>query len=131
MAVFSSHIPCMACSDQPSELDNASSWSVSIEEYRHSIYCFSRLVAAQAQSWTGKASYYGGRGIMTCAHRSLPFGTHVRVTNLSNNRTAVLVVNDRGPYIKGRIIDVSTSAADVLGFRHAGLARVTVETVSD
>jgi rare lipoprotein A len=88
-------------------------------------------VAAQAQSWTGKASFYGGRGIMTCAHRSLPFGTHVRVTNLSNNRTAVLVVNDRGPYIKGRIIDVSLRAADVLGFRHAGLARVTVETVTD
>ena len=51
--------------------------------------------AAQAQNWTGKASYYRGRGRMTCAHRSLPFGTHVRVTNLSNNRSAVLVVNDR------------------------------------
>jgi rare lipoprotein A len=90
--------------------------------------------AAQAQSWTGKASYYGGRGHMshmTCAHRSLPFGTHVRVTNLSNNRSAVLVVNDRGPYIRERIIDVTTSAADVLGFRHAGVAQVTVETLSD
>lgn len=88
-------------------------------------------VAAQAQSWTGKASYYGGRGRMTCAHRSLPFGTHVRVTNLSNSRSAVLVVNDRGPYISGRIIDVSTGAANVLGFRHAGLAQVTVETLPD
>ena len=87
--------------------------------------------AAQAQSWTGKASYYRGRGRMTCAHRSLPFGTHVRVTNLSNNRSAVLVVNDRGPFIKGRVIDVSTSAADVLGFRRAGLAPVTVETDVD
>ena len=87
--------------------------------------------AAQAQSWTGKASYYRGRGHMTCAHRSLPFGTHVRVTNLSNNRSAVVVVNDRGPFIKGRVIDVSTGAADVLGFRRAGLARVTVETVAD
>jgi rare lipoprotein A len=87
--------------------------------------------AAQAQSWTGKASYYRGRGRMTCAHRSLPFGTHVRVTNLSNNRSAVLVVNDRGPFIDGRIIDVSTSAADVLGFRRAGLAPVTVETDVD
>ena len=87
--------------------------------------------AAQAQSWTGKASYYHGRGRMTCAHRSLPFGTHVRVTNLSNNRSAVLVVNDRGPFIKGRIIDVSTGAAGVLGFRRAGVARVTVETDVD
>lgn len=68
---------------------------------------------------------------MSCAHRSLPFGTHVKVTNLSNNRSAVLVVNDRGPYIKGRIIDVSTGAAGVLGFLQAGLARVTVETVVD
>jgi rare lipoprotein A len=87
--------------------------------------------AAQAQSWTGKASYYRGRGSMSCAHRSLPFGTHVRVTNLSNNRSAVLVVSDRGPFIKGRIIDVSTGAADVLGFRRAGVARVTVETDVD
>jgi rare lipoprotein A len=85
--------------------------------------------AARAQSWTGKASYYRGRGHMTCAHRSLPFGTHVR--NLSNYRSAVLVVNDRGPFIKGRIIDVSTGAADILGFRRAGVARVTVETDAD
>jgi len=68
---------------------------------------------------------------MTCAHRSLPFGTHVRVTNLSNNRSAVLVVNDRGPFIGDRIVDVSTGAAGVLGFRRAGLALVTVETVAD
>ncbi len=87
--------------------------------------------AAQAQSWTGKASYYGARGHMTCAHRSLPFGTHVRVTNLTNRRSVVLVVNDRGPYIAGRIVDVSTAAADALGFRHAGLANVTMETVSN
>ncbi len=86
---------------------------------------------AQAQSWIGKASYYGGRGHMTCAHRSLPFGTHVRVTNLLNRRSVVLVVNDRGPYIGGRIVDVSTGAANALGFRRAGVARVTVETVSN
>jgi rare lipoprotein A len=86
---------------------------------------------AQAQSWTGKASYYRGRGSMACAHRSLPFGTLVRVTNLSNNHSAVLVVNDRGPFIKGRIIDVSTGAADVLGFRRAGVARVTIESVAN
>jgi rare lipoprotein A len=87
--------------------------------------------AAQAQSWTGKASYYGARGHMTCAHRSLPFGTHVRVTNLSNRRSVVLVVNDRGPFIAGRIVDVSTAAAEALGFRHAGLAKVSLETVID
>jgi len=68
---------------------------------------------------------------MTCAHRSLPFGTHVRVTNLSNRRSVVLVVNDRGPYISGRIVDVSTGAADALGFRRAGVAKVMMETVSN
>ncbi|WP_036258956.1 septal ring lytic transglycosylase RlpA family protein [Methylocapsa aurea] len=87
--------------------------------------------AAQAQSWSGKASYYGARGHMTCAHRSLPFGTHVRVTNLSNRRSVVLVVNDRGPFIAGRIVDVSTSAAEALGFRRAGVVKVTMETVSN
>lgn len=91
----------------------------------------SSCAAAQAQSWTGKASFYSSaRGQTGCAHRSLPFGTRVRVTNLSNNRSVVLVVNDRGPYIKGRIIDVSTTAADELGFRHKGLASVTVETIA-
>ncbi|VFU08990.1 septal ring lytic transglycosylase RlpA family protein [Methylocella tundrae] len=88
-------------------------------------------VGAEAQSWTGKASYYGARGHMTCAHRSLAFGTHVRVTNLANHRSVVLVVNDRGPYIAGRIIDVSTGAADALGFRHAGVANVTMQTVAN
>jgi rare lipoprotein A len=83
----------------------------------------------RAQSWTGKASFYSTRGEMACAHRSLPFGTQIRVTTLSNSRSVVLVVSDRGPYIKGRIIDVSAKAANILGFRYKGLARVTVETI--
>ncbi|HET6377968.1 MAG TPA: septal ring lytic transglycosylase RlpA family protein [Methylocella sp.] len=92
--------------------------------------------SAHAQSWTGKASYYRGRLLnghssMTCAHRSLPLGTQVKVTNLANSRSVVLVVNDRGPYIKGRIIDVSAIAADALGFRSKGLAKVTVQTLAD
>jgi rare lipoprotein A len=68
---------------------------------------------------------------MTCAHRSLPFGTQVRVTNLSNRHSTVLVVNDRGPFIKDRIIDVSRRAADILGFRRAGVVQVAIETVSN
>jgi rare lipoprotein A len=92
-----------------------------------------------AQAQTGKASFYsgpgrtasGGRvGHLTAAHRTLPFGTHVRVTNLANHRSAVLVVNDRGPFIAGRIIDVSTGAAGVLGMLHSGVAPVNVEVVS-
>jgi rare lipoprotein A len=86
---------------------------------------------AHAQSWTGKASFYTGRSHMGCAHRTLPFGTRLRVTNLVNRRSAVLVVNDRGPFIRGRIVDVSTYAANALGFRHAGVVPVRIETVSN
>ncbi len=87
----------------------------------------------------GKASYYnlGGRtasgsrvGAYTAAHRTLPFGARVRVTNLRNNRSVVVVINDRGPFAGGRVIDVSAHAADALGFRSAGVARVKVEPVS-
>jgi rare lipoprotein A len=94
-------------------------------------------VCAEAGSWIGKASYYGGRGrtasgrhigAFTCAHRSLPFGSRVRVTNLANNRSVVLTVNDRGPFVRGRVIDVSTAAAQNLGFRMAGVAKVRVDT---
>jgi rare lipoprotein A len=92
---------------------------------------FSPLAPLKPKAGQARRLNYRGRGSMTCAHRSLPFGTHVRVTNLSNNRSAVLVVSDRGPFIKDRVIDVSTGAADVLGFRRAGLAPVTVETDVD
>lgn len=86
----------------------------------------------------GKASYYnlGGRtasgghvGAYTAAHRTLPFGTQVRVTNLKNNRSVVVTINDRGPFTGGRVIDVSAHAADALGFRSAGVTHVKVEPV--
>ena len=67
---------------------------------------------------------------MTAAHRSLPFGTSLRVTNLKNGHSVVVRVNDRGPFVRGRIIDVSTPAADALGFRRAGVAMVRVEQIS-
>jgi rare lipoprotein A len=96
------------------------------------------VAQSQAQSWTGKASYYGGKGRtasgghvghLTAAHRSLPFGTRVKVTNLNNGHSATVTINDRGPFIRGRIIDVSTGAAGVLGMRGAGVANVRVETL--
>ncbi|MGD0635572.1 MAG: septal ring lytic transglycosylase RlpA family protein [Beijerinckiaceae bacterium] len=88
-------------------------------------------LSAQAAAWTGGASYYRAKGTMTCAHRFLPFGTRIRVTNLRNNHSAILVVNDRGPFIRGRIVDVSVPAADVLGFRRAGVTQVRLEVASD
>jgi rare lipoprotein A len=68
-------------------------------------------------------------GKPTAAHKLLPLPTHVRVTNLENNRSIIVRVNDRGPFVKGRIIDLSASAARQLGFYRQGTARVRVETV--
>ena len=61
----------------------------------------------------------------TAAHRTLPFGTKVKVTNKNNGREVVVTVNDRGPFLRGRVIDLSPAAARVLGF--SGLAQVTLE----
>lgn len=65
----------------------------------------------------------------TAAHPTLPMPVVVRVTNLKNGRSTLVRVNDRGPFIPGRIIDLSEAAADALGFRHDGLARVRVQYV--
>ncbi|MDR6954441.1 rare lipoprotein A [Ancylobacter sp. 3268] len=89
---------------------------------------------------SGMASYYGYGGrtangerhnarALTAAHRSLPFGTKVRVTNTANGRSVVVRINDRGPFIRGRVIDVSTAAAESLGFRQRGVARVDLAVV--
>ncbi|WP_026380993.1 septal ring lytic transglycosylase RlpA family protein [Afifella pfennigii] len=66
---------------------------------------------------------------MTAAHRTLPFGTKVKVTNLTNGRATIVRINDRGPFIKGRIIDVTRAAAHKLGFVSRGTARVQLEVV--
>jgi rare lipoprotein A len=63
---------------------------------------------------------------MTAAHRTLPFGTRVRVTHASNGRSVEVRINDRGPYIAGRIIDLSRAAAGVIGMTGQGIARVRV-----
>lgn len=94
---------------------------------------------------TGIASWYGsheaGRRTasgerfnpraMTCAHRSLPLGTVLRVTNLANGKHVVVRVNDRGPYAdrRHRIIDLSRRAADLLGYKKGGLTRVRLEVL--
>jgi rare lipoprotein A len=79
----------------------------------------------------GLATYYhnSSHGGLIAAHRTLPFGTQVRVHNLDNGRSAVVTVVDRGPFARGRVIDVSTIAADALGMRRAGVARVRLELV--
>lgn len=99
---------------------------------------FACALPAQAQS--GIASIYGyesgktasgepaAPGGLTAAHRTLPLGSHVRVTNTRNGRSVVVRINDRGPYVAGRIIDLTPAAARALGF--SGLAPVTVERIA-
>lgn len=96
------------------------------------------LPATAQAAQIGKASYYnlksrtadGGRvGHRTAAHRTLPFGAKVRVTNLSNKRSVVVVINDRGPFVGGRVIDVSLGAAHALGMVKSGVARVRVDRI--
>jgi rare lipoprotein A len=93
---------------------------------------------------TGIASWYGAdfhgrltangeifdRTVISGAHPTLPMPVNVRVTNLENGRSIVVRVNDRGPFVRGRVIDVSERAADLLGFRERGLARVRVSFIS-
>ena len=66
-------------------------------------------------------------GALTAAHRSLPFGSKVRVTNKRNGRSVVVTITDRGPFVRGRVIDLTPAGAHALGF--SGLAPVTLETM--
>ncbi len=79
--------------------------------------------------WQGQMTASGARfnpGAMTAAHRTLPFGTRVLVTNRNNGRSVTVVINDRGPFIKGRIIDLSRGAAGVIGLTQSGVAPVSI-----
>jgi len=95
---------------------------------------------AEAGSQCGKASWYkmgtrtanGERmnsNVLAAAHRSLPFGTKVLVENLGNHRTVVVRVNDRGPFVRGRVIDLTKAAADQIGLVATGIASVRLTVV--
>jgi rare lipoprotein A len=90
--------------------------------------------------FSGLASYYGNesgsktasgqrfnQNAMTAAHRTLPFGTKLRVTH--GDRSVVVTINDRGPFIRGRVLDLSTGAARAVGLTGAGVGRVTAEVI--
>jgi len=98
-----------------------------------------------AQTFSGKASYYAdafhGRKSAsgkifdmykyTCAHKTLPFGTKLKVTNQKNGKSVMVEVTDRGPYIKGRILDLSKAAAMDLDMIKAGVVQVDIEIIKD
>lgn len=89
----------------------------------------------------GRASWYGRRfagrrtasgdrfdvNAMTAAHKTLPLASYVRVTNMTNHKEVVVKINDRGPYVRGRVIDLSYAAAKLIGLQHLGTARVQIE----
>ena len=77
----------------------------------------------------GQATYYSNpyHPGLIAAHKTLPFGTRVKVSNLDNGKSVIVTIVDRGPFARGRIIDVSTYAAGVLGMRVAGVAHVRIE----
>jgi rare lipoprotein A len=97
--------------------------------YRFSVviaFLIASILSVHAE--TGFASYYGGRGHrgeMTCAHRTHPFGSMLTVTH--DGHSIRCRVNDRGPFVRGRIIDVSVSAARALGMTRMGVIRVSVD----
>ena len=112
-----------------------SSWGSSLRNANAAIVPSS----GSGRSFSGVASYYGNesgsktasgerfnQNAMTCAHRSLPFGTKLRVS--AGGRSVVVTVNDRGPFVRGRVLDLSKGAARALGM--GGLARVTAEVIS-
>ena len=93
------------------------------------------------RSFSGMASFYGNESgsrtasgqrfnqeAMTAAHRSLPFGTKLRVTH--GGRSVVVTINDRGPFVRGRVLDLSTGAARAIGLTSAGVGRVVAEVIS-
>lgn len=98
---------------------------------------------SQATEITGVCSYYarmhnghitaGGEkfdsNAMTAAHRKFPMGTKLKVTNIANDKSVVVTVNDRGPFVKGRAISVTRRAAQELGFIKQGIAKVRIEQV--
>jgi len=93
----------------------------------------------------GKASYYYGKWIgrktangeiyrrhdITAAHKTLPFNTRVRVTNLRNSRSVIVRINNRGPFVKGRILDLSLAAAQQIGMTKAGVVPVKAEILTN
>lgn len=95
-------------------------------------------IAASALDRCGEASWYNHEGLptasggivdpstLTAAHRTLPFGTRVQVDNLENGRSVVVRIDDRGPFVDDRIIDLSRAGAEKLGFKQAGVTQVRI-----
>ncbi len=88
------------------------------------------IPAAAGQTFFGMAAYYSGRGTgFTAAHRTLPFGTRVRVTDPKTGRSVIVTINDRGPFNRGRVLDLCTGAARSLGMIQRGVIYVRADVL--
>ncbi len=123
-------------------LSTAASATPSVNSIQSNVSVASKQLIAQS---VGQASYYGNEpgeggpltangerynsGGYTAAHRTLPFGTRVRVTSPSTGRSVVVRINDRGPFVGGRVIDLSVGAARAIGLTNSGVGTVRMEVL--
>lgn len=138
--------PAYVCGDAPSSASSSSKTSSKKSKKSYDEASYDKPAKKKkyydndsggSSSFSGRASYYwepqalasGGRfnpNAMTAAHKTLPFGTKVRVTNHNNGESVVVVINDRGPYVAGRVIDLSKAAAHAISMQGSGVVPVTV-----
>lgn len=118
--------------------------NASFKDEVHDILDYGREDGLRGEIWYGNASWYGpywhgrktsngekfDRNKLTAAHRTLPFNTRVKVTNLKNNKSVIVRVNDRGPFKAGRIIDLSEKAADTIDGKKQGISYVKVQVLT-
>jgi rare lipoprotein A len=94
------------------------------------LFSTSAVAQTAAHSFSGLCAYYSGRGGgLTAAHRTLPFGTRLRVTDPASGRSVIVVINDRGPFGGGRVLDLSVNAAKALGMTERGVILVKADVL--
>ena len=129
-----------ACAQAPVVADKPSSFGAARKHASSASDKTDKRAAETAGGSYGLASFYGHQSQtasgekfnpqeLTAAHRTLPFGTRVRVTDVATGRSVTVRVNDRGPFVPGRVVDVSSSAAETLGISGRGIAKVKLDVV--
>jgi rare lipoprotein A len=135
-----------ACAQQPPPVMSNVSRPAAQEGARKAVARHRMPAASERQTASTKGAGYGlasfysydphtasgekfDKNELTAAHRTLPFGTRLRVTDVDTGRSVTVRVNDRGPFVRGRVVDVSASAAETLGIKGKGVAKVKVDVV--
>jgi len=127
MMILLSALACYGCASAPKSEPHRQ-----MESYRPSGFSQAGQASYYSDKLQGRSTASGepyNKNAMTAAHRKLAFGTMVRVTNKANGQSVVVRINDRGPFVKGRIIDLSRAAFSSIGNTSAGVLDVTVEVV--